>query len=135
MLSSDKWKPYNYKKIKSEKNKEIITIRAVPSGHKSVYITISIGLTICSLIDFNNKDRVYIKTHPVRKNIVLVEKTHELDGYKISNNGGGNGSFLKFSITSNYYHDYKLSQTIIADYDIIESNKLVIDFSKLKWKK
>ena len=134
MLEKKDWKPYNYKKMKTDKNRELVTLRAIATKAKGVTVHVAIGLTICELLEFKRHDRVEIKTHPKYKNILLVEKTDQLNGYKLSCSDNG-ANFLRFAINSTYYHDYKISQTMIAKYDIREGNKLIIDFSILKWKK
>jgi hypothetical protein len=121
--------------MKTDKNRELVTLRAITNRSRGVIVCVAIGLTICELLEFKRKDRVDVKTHPKHKNILLVEKTEQLNGYKLNCAENNGANFLRFCINSTYYHDYKLSQTMIAKYDIREGNKLIIDFSILKWKK
>lgn len=140
MYDKKDWKVINNKRLRSSYNKELVTLRAVVRAQNSTRITISIGLIVCDLLDFKKSDRVCIKTHQNKKSIILIEKTLDEGGYKLCGAGSSplvrrKSNFLFFCINSNYYHDYKLSQTIICDYDILSKNKLLIDFSKLKWRK
>ena len=135
MQNKNEWKKYNFKYMRTDKNRELVTLRATCRTPTSVRVVVSIGLIICDLINFKNADRIIFKTHPIKKNIILIKKDDGLNGYKLSGNGKHKVNFLTFSFTSNYYHDYRLSQTTIADYDIINNDSLLVDFSKLKWRK
>jgi len=135
MQSKSEWKKFNFKYMRTDKNRELVTLRAMVSTPQSVKIHIAIGTVICDLINLKNGDRVIFKTHPVRKDIILIKKDDGLNGYKLFSGGRINYNFLRFCVTSNYYHDYRLSQTTIADYDIVDNDKLIVDFSKLKWSK
>jgi hypothetical protein len=128
----DDYVSYNCKPLRHPRNKEFVTSRVNIINKKKV-IRISIGILICELIQFTRDDRVHIFLNKKDKNLMLIKKSDILhDGYKL-NHGGSNNSFMTVDFRYETSDSFRLSQTIILDYEIKQDGLLLINFEKLKW--
>lgn len=134
-VREDEWMVTNHKKLRHPRNKEFVTARVnIINGKKVMHI--SIGLDVCEMIEFNKQDRVNIFINKTDRNLLIIKKDDEpdSDGYLLSS-GKGNYSFMTFQFRYETSEAYRLSQTIILDYDFNEVGTLLIDLTKIKWSK
>jgi hypothetical protein len=124
------------KRLRHPHNKRFVTARVNMTNNKKV-IHISIGLDVCSVVEFEKGDRVNVFIHKKDRNLLIIKKEAEYDvnGYVLSANGHQNSSFLTFEFRYETSEDFRLSQTIILDYDFSQVGMLLIDIEKIKWRK
>jgi hypothetical protein len=131
--ANEKWLVTNYKPLRHPNNKQFVTARVHIQNKKKV-VRISIGLDVCDLLDFRKNDRVHIFINRQDRHLLMIKKDEiDLDGYRL-NLGGSNASFMTFDFRYETAESFRLSQTIILDYDF-EEGTLLIDLEKLQWRK
>lgn len=133
-MSNNEFVNFSRKKMKVDYQKELVTLRAIPA-HKKIQVWVSLGNIINDLVGFKDRTRVMLKFHPKKRNIILISKQtiYEHNGYLLTAHNSPN--CLRFAFTLQSWHDLKLSQTVICDYEIHSEGNLLIDFSSLKWSK
>lgn len=117
-------------------NRERVTARIVNKGNRK-NLAIAIGMDVADVLEMHQGDRVNLYVHKSNKNCFLIKKISSdseiYQGYKLSG-GTGNSHFLRFSIICDLPEMYRISQTIIVDYEIGNNKTLMIDFEKIKYK-
>ena len=137
MLASNNedWLITNGKRIRSEQNRELVTAR-INIINKRKVVKLSIGLVVCGLIGFKQDDRVHIFIHKDDRNLLLVKKDEDnIDGYRLSKGQSSGTNFLSFAFRCETQDSFRLSQTVILDYDFNDEGVLIVDFEKIKWRK
>ena len=129
-MSTDAYDLYDHKRLHHPKNKEFVTGRAnIIKNTKMLFL--SIGITVCELINLKYSDRVEILLSKIDRNLILIKKSDT--GYRLK--WGGLGSnFMRFGFKYETPDNFRLSQTIILEYDFNNSGLLLINLDKLKWK-
>jgi hypothetical protein len=121
----------NTKSLRHPNNKQFVTARVNIINNRKV-INFSIGTDVCDEINFHANDRIHILMHRENRNYIIFHKTSSsFDGYKLFFNDKKNSSFLTFAMRYDSPEAFKLSQTVILDYDC-SNNMLLIDLEKLK---
>jgi len=133
MSDNNEWIISNGKRLRHPNNSELVTARCNIINGKKV-IRISIGIDVCELLDFKKGERVYISINKKYRNYLIISKdVEDLEGYKLSHSSGHKNNFMSFQFRYETSESFRLSQTIILDYDINDENLLLIDVSRLKW--
>lgn len=131
-MKRNEWTRSNFKSLRHPNNKEFVTARVNVVNKKNV-IRISIGIIICDLLDFTASDRVNVYINKQDRNQMIISKSLlPDDGYKLNHNGS-NSSFMTFELRNDIRDAFRLSQTIILDFDITEERLLLIRLDKLRW--
>jgi len=133
ITDQNEWIHTNSKPLRHPKNKEFVTARVnIINGKKVIFI--SIGLIVCELIELVKGDRVNIFINKIDRNLILLKKSiipHY--GYKLSHATDSNGNLMHFSFRYQTEESFRLSQTIILDYEIGNDKSLLLNFEKIKW--
>lgn len=131
-LTNDEWIKTNYKPLRHPKNKEFVTGRVNIINKKKV-IRISIGLIVCDLLEFKKGDRINLFINKKERNFILIKKSKVIhDGYLLNCNGK-NPSFMTFDFRYETAESFRLSQTVILNYEINEDQLLLINIESLRW--
>jgi hypothetical protein len=134
VVDKNDWMITNNKSLRHPNNKQFVTARVNIINKKKV-IRISIGLDVCDLIGFDKNDRVHIFINKEDRNLLLIKKDMCMqDGYRL-NLGTSNNSFMTFDFRCETQESFRLSQTIILDYDFNDEGSLLINMEKIKWRK
>lgn len=120
---------YNHKKLKHPDNKEFVTSRVNIINKKKV-LCISIGTVVCELLGLVRGDRVEILLNKKERNLLLIRKAYE--GYKLKW-GGANSNFVTFDFRYETPDNFRLSQTVILDYNLNDFGFLLINLDRIKW--
>ena len=130
----EEWVPANFKSLRHPNNKKFITARMNIINKRKV-LNLSLGLDVCKEINFKANDRVYVLLNKENRNYLMIKKElGSYEGYKLNFNEKGNSSFLTFSIRYDSLESFRLSQTIVLDYDF-RPDVLLVNLGKLKWTK
>lgn len=133
-IAKKDWMITNNKPLRHPDNKEFVTAR-INIKNKRKVIRISIGIDVCDLIGFNKNDRVHVYINKQDRNILMIKKDSDcLDGYLLSLQND-KSSFMTFDFRYETSESFRLSQTIILDYDFNEDGTLLIDIEKIKWRR
>ena len=119
------------KKMTHPDRKNFITARAITVNTKKV-ITISLGVNVCDIVDFKMGDRVNVFLHKQDKNLFLIKKVNDDDGYKLCMSGF-NSSFLTFQFRYKTEEQLRLSQVIVLGYET-SKDMIIINIENLKWR-
>lgn len=134
IVNKEEWIHANHKPLRHPNNKEFVTARVNIINKKKV-IRISIGIDVCEILSFNKNDRVNIFISKKNRDFMLIKKSIDsFDGYLLSR-GKSHSNFMTFDFRYETIASFKLSQTIILDYDINDERTLLVDLSKIKWSK
>ena len=119
------------KKMTHPDRKNFVIARVININKKKV-VTMSLGINVCDIVDFKMGDRVKVFLHNQNKNLFLIKKVNDEEGYKLSKNGFGS-SFLTFQFRYRTEESLRLSQSTILFH---ETNKdmVIIDIENLKWR-
>lgn len=137
MIEQKDWSLAHKRKFrKHPRNKEIVTGR-IYMRCSNPYITISIGITICELLDFKDGDRAEVLFHKKNKNILLIKKNKlSQSDYKIYfNKSNHGGRFARITFVDYCCSNYRISQTIELEYNLTEEKYLLVSLQNLKWEK
>ena len=130
--NKENWSLANYKSLRHPNNKEFVTARVNIINKKKV-IRISIGTDVCSLVGFNKNDRLHIFIHRDDRDKLLIKKDKDcIDGYRLNHNGS-NSSFMTFDFRYETAESFRLSQTILLEFDF-EEGCLLVGLEKIKWR-
>ncbi len=131
---NDEWINLNRKPLRHPDNREFITARANIIHGKKV-IRISIGLSVCEILDITEHDRVNLYIHKTIRNFLLVCKDKMcISGYKLTK-GHKNANFLVFDFRYDTEESFRLSQTQVVDFDFNDEGLICIDIKKIVWSK
>ncbi len=133
MITSE-WSDYSKKSLRHPKNAEFVTGRVNIINERKV-IRISIGLLVCELLNFRKKDRVCVSVHKHDKHRLLIAKSSDPQTYTLSaSDKDKNHNFLSCTFRYDFHEPFRLSQTMILDFDVNDDGLLVVDIKKLKWR-
>lgn len=135
LREDNNWIVTNNKKLRHPHNKRFVTARVNIINKKTV-IRISIGLYVCEMVEFEKNDRVNIFINKSDRNLLIIKKENDFDsdGYLL-NHGKNNNNFMTFEFRYESSESFRLSQTIIIDYDFTQPGMLLVDLTKIKWEK
>jgi len=69
----EQWMVTNHKKLRHPNNKQFVTARVNVINGKKV-MSISIGLDVCELIEFNKNDRVNVFINKYDRQFLIIKK-------------------------------------------------------------
>ncbi len=127
------WQENQKKFKKHEINKELVTGRVNLINNKN-QITISIGLTVCEVLEFGKNIPIDVLIHNHHKNILLVRPTSDhQNSYLLSYNNQRNNRFQIFKFLYLAENNFRLKHTISLPYEIKNDRTLIINMEKLRW--
>lgn len=131
----NEWSNYGKKYLRHPRNAEFVTGRVNIINQRNV-IRISIGKLVCELLNFKKNDRVFISVHKKDKNFILISKSLDVHTYKLheSEHPKKKSNFLSATFRYDFHEAFRLSQTILLDFDIDQNQSLLINIEKLKWR-
>lgn len=134
-MKSNEWSDYSKKYLRHPRNAEFVTGRVNIINQRNV-IRISIGKVICNLLEFKKGDRVDVLLHKEYKNLLMIFNSTNPQSYKLHESvvNEKKSNFLSATFRYDFHEPFKLSQTIILDYDINNEKILIIDIEKLIWR-
>lgn len=134
-MKSNDWNNYSKKYLRHPRNAEFVTGRVNIVNQRNV-VRISIGKVICNLLEFKRSDRVKVLLHKEYKNLLLVFNSNDPYSYKLHETEikSKKSNFLSVTFRYDFHEPFKLSQTIILDYNINNEKVLLIDIDKLIWR-
>jgi hypothetical protein len=134
-MNQDDWSDYSKKRLRHPRNAELVTGRVNIINQRNV-IRISIGKVICNLLEMKKGTRVSVAMHKEDKNLILITKNIDPHSYKLheSTNAKKISNFLSLTFRYDFHEPFRLSQTILLDFDMNDNKLLLIDLKKLKWR-
>jgi len=134
IMIEQEWTSYGRKYLRHPKNRDLITGRVNIINKRNV-ISISIGKNICKDIGFNKRDRIIVYLNKDNKNLILLEKSDDYSTYSLHDTDKKNSNFLRCTFRYDFHEAFRLTQTIVLDYESNDENVLSINIEKLKWRK
>ena len=131
----NQWSPSYSKKFRHKNNKQFVTARCNNKCKTSLCMRIAIGVDVCELVGFKKGDKVNIFLHKENENFLAIKKNClGLYGHKLSycESVTGNSSFMTFELRWKKKESFRISQTIVLDYDFNEEHLLIVDLSKVR---
>ena len=129
----NEWSQYSKKHLRHPNNKEFVTGRVNIRNNRKV-IRISVGLIVCELVKFNVKDRVTVSVHKNDKHMILISKDNSAQSYQLTGLNNRYDNFLAVTFRYDFNEPFRLSQTILLDFDVNDEGILIVDLLKLKWR-
>lgn len=134
-MKENDWSNYSKKHLRHPRNAEFVTGRVNIINQRNV-IRISIGKLVCELLNFKKNDRVFVSVHKEDKNYILISKSLDPHTYTLHENVCKNkkSNFLSATFRYDFHEGFRLSQTILLDFDIDDQQCLLVNIEKLKWR-